>query len=326
METNKCKVSVLCLAYNHGPYIREALEGFVSQKTDFPFEVWVNDDVSTDDTAQILREYAEKYPAIIKPVFQTVNQYSQDVCIEYEILLPRSAGEYIAFCEGDDCWTDPEKLQRQVDFLDAHPEYTACVHNTMGSYIGSDRPDELLFARGERDVPFETVIQGMSFCFHTSSMLIRREYVENAPDFLYEAQKDGFSDFPQAIWCAMHGKIRFLDRCMSLYRINSNAASWSAGVGGQYGKLKQFVTGEIKMFRSIRPLVDGQRAAAVDRILLEREYELLNIEGRVDEMVKPPYDQIHKAKGLGHRASTAVKRALPGLHRLYRKRKGYEDY
>ena len=326
METNNCKVSVLCLAYNHGPYIREALEGFVSQRTNFPFEVWINDDVSTDDTAAVIREYAEKFPEIIKPVFQTENQYSKNVCIEYEILLPRSSGEYIAFCEGDDCWTDPDKLQLQADFLDAHPEYSACVHNTMGRYMGSDRPDELLFDRGERDVSFETVISGMSHCFHTSSMLIPRRWVESAPDFLYEAQKDGFSDFPQAIWCAMNGPIRFLDRCMSVYRINSNAESWSAGVGGQYGKLRQFVRGEVKMFRSILPLVEGERAEAVRQILLEREYEQLYIEGKVDEMVKPPYDKIHRAQSFSRRASTAVKRALPHLHALYRKRKGYEDY
>ena len=107
-------VSVICLAYNHGKYVRETLEGFVSQKTDFPFEVIVHDDASTDNTADIIREYEKKYPDIIKPIYQVQNQYSQKVDIYKEFELPRMSGKYVAFCEGDDYWSDPYKLQKQV--------------------------------------------------------------------------------------------------------------------------------------------------------------------------------------------------------------------
>ena len=117
MELQKPMVSVFCTAYNHEAYIRDALEGFVSQQTNFPFEVLIHDDASTDGTANIIREYAQKYPNIIRPVYQTQNQYSQKVPIIKTFLGPIAQGKYIAYCEGDDYWCDPLKLQRQVDFL-----------------------------------------------------------------------------------------------------------------------------------------------------------------------------------------------------------------
>ena len=101
------KITVLCLAYNHAPYIKDALEGFVSQKTRFSFEVIVHDDASTDGTADIIREYARRYPEIIKPVFQKENQYSRGVAIGPTFCFPLVRGEYVALCEGDDYpkWT-----------------------------------------------------------------------------------------------------------------------------------------------------------------------------------------------------------------------------
>ena len=123
-------VSVICTAYNHEKYIRDALEGFVSQKTDFRFEVLVNDDASTDGTAAIIREYAVKYPDIIRPVYQTENLYSQGVKIWRDVLLPMARGSYIAFCEGDDYWCDDGKLAVQKAYLDTHPECSAVVHNS----------------------------------------------------------------------------------------------------------------------------------------------------------------------------------------------------
>lgn len=122
------KVSICCLAYNHSKYIRQALESMIHQKTDFNFEIIVLDDASTDGTQDIIREFCEKYPDIVKAVFQTENQFSKGVPIVNAIFYPRAQGKYIAYCEGDDYWTDMCKLQTQADFLDKHPEYVACSH------------------------------------------------------------------------------------------------------------------------------------------------------------------------------------------------------
>ena len=125
---NNIKVSIICLVYNHELYLRKCLDGFVNQKCNFEYEVLIHDDASTDNSASIIREYEEKYPNIIKPIYQTENQMSKGVKISPAYLYPKAKGEYLAWCEGDDYWTDENKLQRQVDFLDANPEYSACVH------------------------------------------------------------------------------------------------------------------------------------------------------------------------------------------------------
>ncbi|WP_313054079.1 glycosyltransferase family 2 protein [Pseudomonas lopnurensis] len=123
-------LSIVCLAYNHAPFIRKTLEGFLQQETDFPFEVIVHDDASTDATAAIIADYAARYPAIIKPIYQTQNQYSLGVPFSTR-LFARSAGKYIAYCEGDDYWTDPRKLQLQVDFLERHRDYVMTYHDAF---------------------------------------------------------------------------------------------------------------------------------------------------------------------------------------------------
>lgn len=119
-------VSICCLTYNHAPFIRQCLDGFISQKTDFPFELIIHDDASNDGTADIIREYEARYPQIIKPIYQTENQYSQRKDVFLEIMFPHCTGKYIALCEGDDYWTDPNKLQEQADFLESHPDYSMC--------------------------------------------------------------------------------------------------------------------------------------------------------------------------------------------------------
>ena len=111
---NHIMVSVICNVFNHEAYIRDALEGFVSQKTNFPFEVLIHDDASTDKSADIIHEYEAKYPNLIKPIYQTQNQYSRGGGITRKFQIPRVKGKYIAMCEGDDYWTDENKLQKQV--------------------------------------------------------------------------------------------------------------------------------------------------------------------------------------------------------------------
>ena len=320
------KVSVLCTAYQHEPYIRDALESFVTQQTDFPFEVLVSDDASTDGTAAIIREYAEKYPEIVRPFLLEKNHYSQGINLYDAILFPAARGQYLAACEGDDCWLDPTKLQRQVDFLDAHPAYSACVHNTVAHHSDGRDPDRVLFEQsGDRDIPFSQVVRGMSHAFHTSSIMARRAFIVNPPDFRNVAFSYGFTDYAVGLWLTMNGKVRFLDRPMSLYRIGSNPSAWSSGVDRNYAKLRRFIQGELAMLRAVKPHADAAQRLLVDEVILEREYELLYIEGRVDEMVSPPYTEIHRRMGLSRRVSTALKRALPHLHRWYRKRKGFID-
>lgn len=128
----KYLVAIQCITYNHEKYLADALEGFVMQKTNFPFVAIVHDDASTDGTADILRKYAEKYPDIIHPIYETENQYSKrdgSLGRIMDTAVDATGAKYIALCEGDDYWTDPLKLQKQVDFLESHPDYSMCFHN-----------------------------------------------------------------------------------------------------------------------------------------------------------------------------------------------------
>lgn len=123
-------VSISCITYNHAPYIRQCLDGFLMQKTTFSFEILIHDDASPDGTADIIREYEKKYPLLIKPIYQTENQYSQGkTSVSATWNFPRAKGKYIALCEGDDYWIDENKLQMQADFLEKNPEYGMCYTN-----------------------------------------------------------------------------------------------------------------------------------------------------------------------------------------------------
>ncbi|MFC3607421.1 glycosyltransferase [Stutzerimonas tarimensis] len=123
-------LSIICLAYNHAGFIRQTLDGFLAQETDFPVEIIVHDDASTDQTAAIIREYEQRYPSIIKPIYQRENQYRLGVPFSTR-LFAQARGRYIAYCEGDDYWIDPRKLQIQVDFLEAHPDYVMTYHDAF---------------------------------------------------------------------------------------------------------------------------------------------------------------------------------------------------
>lgn len=223
-------VSVICLAYNHGKYVRQTLEGFVTQKTDFKFEVIVHDDASTDDTAEIIREYAEKYPEIIRPIFQTENQYSRDVRIQNEFVRPLVQGKYVALCEGDDYWTDPQKLQLQYDILEKNPDCSMCVHriqeiNKDGTPTSLFRPESDM-AEGKIETQQFLDIQRL-YPFQTASYFMRAalwcDLNENPPAFRRVAD---VGDVPMLLYMNAHGKIYYLPRCMSVYRTFS-VGSWS---------------------------------------------------------------------------------------------------
>ena len=132
---NEIVVSISCITYNHAPYIRQALDGFIMQQTNFRFEVLIHDDCSTDGTDDIIREYATKYPDIIKPLYEEENQYQNGKPHGSAVWnFPRAKGKYIAICEGDDYWTDPLKLQKQVDFLESHPDFSMVFANVRLHY------------------------------------------------------------------------------------------------------------------------------------------------------------------------------------------------
>ena len=147
-------VSICTTTYRHERYIRQTLDRFLAQKTDFPFEILVHDDASTDGTAAILREYAARYPDVVKPLYETVNQYSQNIPINETFNFPRARGKYIALYEGDDYWTDEGKLQAQVDYIQAHPDGTFCFTNGVIEDQTGKRADREFIPYYENERPY----------------------------------------------------------------------------------------------------------------------------------------------------------------------------
>ena len=131
-------VSVCVITFNHKDYIRKTLDGILMQNIDFPIEIIIHDDASSDGTADIIREYHNKYPDIIRPILQTENQFQKKIPAFQQHIIPLLRGKYVAHCEGDDYWTDPNKLKKQIDFLECNPDFIAVTHNV--EYI--DENDE----------------------------------------------------------------------------------------------------------------------------------------------------------------------------------------
>lgn len=165
METKEPLVSVCCITYNHVPFIRKAIEGFLMQKTDFPIEILIHDDASTDGTTEIIREYETKYPDLIFPIYEEVNQYQNGHAGDIDFFnYKRARGKYIAYCEGDDYWTDPLKLQKQVDFMEANPEYSVCFHTFRNHFVNTD---EYVEARSTKFLMERNAIDGMDIDVET---------------------------------------------------------------------------------------------------------------------------------------------------------------
>lgn len=227
-------VSICCLTYNHEPYVRQALDGFLMQKTDFKYEIVIHDDASTDQTADIIREYAAKYPDIIHPMYQTENQYSQGISNPSGVFnFPRVKGKYIAMCEGDDYWIDETKLQRQVDYMESHTDCRLCFHGAK--IVAEDnafRSKEIRPYEGDRICSPEDVIDKKAN-YPTASMLFYAEPAKHLPEYYFQCP---VGDIPLQIYLVDGGYAYYMDRFMSVYR-QGVSVSWTAQMErGNYEK------------------------------------------------------------------------------------------
>lgn len=211
-------VSVVCTVFNHERYIRQCLDSLVSQKTDFKYEILIHDDASTDKSAVIIEEYAERYPDKIILVLQKENQYSQGIN-PTNILLERAKGKYIAICEGDDFWTSEEKLQRQVDFMEVNPEYSLCVHAAYYAHENGKIDTKSFFKAYEtgKTVDTDEILKGWRFA--TNSILYRRD-VRKSLDIPYRGKCEN-GDFALLVYLSLQGKVYYMPECMSAYRVSS---------------------------------------------------------------------------------------------------------
>lgn len=230
--TEQPKVIIRCLVYNHEPYLRDCLEGFVMQKTDFPFKAVVHDDCSTDGSAAIIREYAEKYPHIIEPIYETENQYSKRDGSLRRVMDAATLGRspYIAYCEGDDYWIDPLKLQKQVDYMDSHPECMMCCTNaevTTPDGVLNKKDFQLMgwnVPQKEGNVDVEDIILQGGWYLHTCTFMAKSNWKDDMPEL---ARKCDVGDYPLMIFTALKGSVYYFQEKMAVYRYCS-LGSWTS--------------------------------------------------------------------------------------------------
>jgi glycosyltransferase involved in cell wall biosynthesis len=213
---NDILVSICCITYNHEKYIKDALDSFIMQKTNFNFEILIHDDASTDKTAEIIREYELRHPNLIKPIYQAENQYSKGVKVG-KFNIERAQGKYIAVCEGDDYWIDPYKLQKQVDYMSANPECLMCVHASYKVNVGREIVGEIRPYHENKVIPPRDIIMTSGNFIPTSSYFYKRDDLKNRP---YFCQISPVGDYALNLLCISQGSIHYIDEFMSAYRIN----------------------------------------------------------------------------------------------------------
>ena len=214
-------VSICCVTYNHAPFIRQCIDGFLMQETTFPVEILIHDDASEDGTDGIIREYADKYPEKIFPLYEEQNQYSRGVKIDF-FNYNRARGKYIAYCEGDDYWTDPLKLQKQVDFMESHPEYSVCFHDytvfdlETKHLFSPHYSSELSLEGGGMDIDFTMVVSSTGVGGKPLTMMFRKSMYSYDWAEWYKYYRDTHEIYH--LLCK--GKGRYLDFNGAVYRVH----------------------------------------------------------------------------------------------------------
>jgi len=269
-KNEEIMVSVICMCYNHEKYIKDALESFVNQKTSFKYEVFVHDDASTDKSADIIREYEKKYPEIIKPIYQTENQHSQGVKAVKTHILPKISGKYLAFCEGDDYWTDENKLQKQVDFLESHPEFDVCVHNTEVEYMASNKI-EIRLPMEDNEIKLLDILKENNR-YHTSSLLVRKEFYINKPFWVYMIP--GIGDLPSSIYYTASGRVMCFGDVMSHYRCGV-AGSWTERQEKSFKKQITDNKNIVKMLKAANRYYEYKYSKTFKKFILKYEFHVI---------------------------------------------------
>ena len=223
---NNVLVTVICMTYNHERYIRQCLESLVSQITDFSYEIIVHDDASTDNTANIVREFEKKYPHLIRPVYQTVNQFHR-VQEVYADLLSMAKGKYIADCEGDDFWTSVYKLQKQADYMESNEKCSVCAHAAYYAAEDGTLQEGTYFRPYDESkvVPIEDILNNWRFA--TNSLFYHKAAKDEGIIPYQQDCQNG--DYATIVYLALKGEVYYIDELMSAYRVVSiGSLNWVA--------------------------------------------------------------------------------------------------
>lgn len=224
---NEPFLTVWMITYNHERFIAQALDSVLMQKTNFRYEILIGEDCSTDKTRTILKEYEKKYPGVISAIYQDHNVGAMRNA--YEFCYPLLKGKYIALCEGDDFWTDPFKLQKQVDFLESNADFSICSGNAIRRNEISATECEWL-GKNHRSVSTLRDILRYGSGGATCTLLFRNNLFDKIPEWLYTLTT---ADWPLQILCTTNGKMKYFPEVLGVYRINEGGVTTTKSLDGQ---------------------------------------------------------------------------------------------
>ena len=314
-------VSVCVVTYNHGRYIGECLDHILGQKRDFEIEVLIHDDASTDNAQEVIRGYQERYPDIIKSILRAENQYSKGITnISGAFNFPRAVGKYVALTDGDDYWCDPEKLKKQVSYMEAHPECVFTFHSAkVISEDGALVNGELMRPYKQSCVvkPEELVDKAVGSPF--ASFLLRREIVEKLPDYYVDCP---VGDRPLELMAAAAGDSYYFDEPMSVYRFAIGGSWTESQMTGDYiRKQEKFAEDFWKMYRRFDEATGGRFHEAAMRAGERNEF-LTKVNVRdFKEIFKPENKAFFSELNFRDRFFIGFEYRMPKLYKWLRNRK-----
>lgn len=296
------KVSVICITYNQAEYIKDAINSFLMQKTNFSYEIIIHDDASTDGTIEVLKYYEKKYPSKVRIVYEEENQYSKGVNIS-DVLFKIATGKYFAFCEGDDFWTDQYKLQKQFDYMEQHNDCMAYIHSGWKikkdkSVIYNSHPISNVCTK----YYMEDAIKGLGIKAYTNSFFMRAAVFESRPGFLAYAPT---RDYVMMVECALHGYIYYSPEKMSAQRVTANS-SLSQLWGKNPSLRKEYIDRQMVLLDKINEETEFEYSEVIEKEKTNQMFS--NILARKDkaELSKEPYKTMLK--------QMTLKRKLQAFH------------
>lgn len=308
------EVSIVCISYNQEKYIAKMLESLLMQKTSFNYEILIHDDASKDQTQNIIKKYQEKYPEIIKPILQTENQFSKGNNPNIMFNYPRVKGKYIAFCEGDDYWSDPNKLQSQYEALQDHKNCMICVHDTQcvsktGEIINRTFPpvsikDGVITAHEY----IKMELCSVGWLFQTSSYFIRTDVIKKYVEEYNNTYPVG--DLPLVLFALQKGECYYIPRSMSCYRTNSGGVMTNLkDKTKKINHLKKMIVGhkDFDKFTNYTYHTDFQYA------IQNYSFEILYLQGEYKELLKSEYRQIFKRQRNKRKVAIFVGAVFPKM-------------
>jgi glycosyltransferase involved in cell wall biosynthesis len=314
-------VSIICNTYNHENYIADAIEGFLMQKTDFHYEILIHDDASTDKTADIIREYEKRHPDLIKPIYQTENQYSRGVKVG-RLNRERAIGKYIAVCEGDDYWIDPQKLQKQVKYMESHPECSLCFHN-------AEVVDTIGKKTGKLHVPWSvhnsryyykknTIYQAGELALldfiPTASLFYPKHLMDNPPAWHMSAI---VGDAALRLTLTSYGYAYYIDEVMSAYRtgVEGSATDRSNIENKDINKLIDRLRRHIELIDNFDEDTNYKFSNQLDEAKIVWEVRILEAQRKIKELNTPRYKNYYDELGKNSKIKLYARCYFPNIYK-----------